>query len=132
MSNFSSLVTSVIGCLFNLMFSSWHGVAWLYDRINPGKIEDKGDLWIKTWGTQFGPNHQGRHQVRKEVQGVRECSANILSNITVLLVYFVSVVINIYGVMQLEHGGLQAYTTLAAFLALQLINTGVVLYSAHR
>ena len=128
----SALVSSVVGCILNMMFNAWHGVAWLYDGVSPDKIEDKGDLWIKTWGTQLSLNHQGRYDAEKEIGGLRSCAANILSNSNVLLLYLLSVTINIYGVMLLDIDNLQAYTTVAAFMALQLLNTGVILYSAHR
>ena len=37
----------------------WHGVAWLYDTVRPDQIEDKDDLWVKTWGTPVTENHHG-------------------------------------------------------------------------
>ena len=37
----------------------WHNVAWLYDTVRPEQIEDKDDLWIKTWGTPLNENHHG-------------------------------------------------------------------------
>ena len=37
----------------------WHNVPWLYDCVSPSHIDDKDDLWVKTWGTQLTMNHRG-------------------------------------------------------------------------
>ena len=53
----SSLISSALGMFFNAF--PWHGVAWLYDTVIPDQIEDKDDLWVKTWGTPLAENHHG-------------------------------------------------------------------------
>ena len=38
-----------------------HNVPWLYDTVRPEHIEDKDDLWLKTWGTPLSINyHKGK------------------------------------------------------------------------
>ena len=39
----------------------WHGVCWLYDKFQVCHIEDKGDVWKKTWGKQYRIIHEGGH-----------------------------------------------------------------------
>ena len=36
-----------------------HNVPWLYDTVRPEHIEDKDDLWLKTWGTHLSLNYHG-------------------------------------------------------------------------
>ena len=46
----------------------WHNVAWLYDTVQPKLIEDKDDLWVKTWGTPIQENHHGGQKNKKMIQ----------------------------------------------------------------
>ena len=50
----------------------WHNVAWLYDTVRPEKIEDKDDLWIKTWGTPLNENHHGGQSKKALLQEEEE------------------------------------------------------------
>lgn len=42
-----SLGSSILGILLNLV--PCHRVPWLYDNFTMERVEDKGDIWIKTW-----------------------------------------------------------------------------------
>ena len=50
----------------------WHNVAWLYDTVRPDQIEDKDDLWIKTWGTPLNENHHGGQSKKALLQEEEE------------------------------------------------------------
>ena len=87
----------------------WHNVAWLYDTVSSDRIEDKDDLWVKTWGTQLHENHHGgmdkKALLRKEEKEwinahkhsfptgptrALEHVSNIFSGIVVITVYLMS------------------------------------------
>ena len=54
--------------MFLSAFCSWHNVAWLYDCVLPRNIDDKDDLWVKTWGRQLPTNHHGNHDEKTILQ----------------------------------------------------------------
>ena len=54
----------------------WHNVAWLYDTVRPEQIEDKDDLWVKTWGTPLNENHHGGQSNKALLQEEEEGWAN--------------------------------------------------------
>ena len=54
----------------------WHNVAWLYDTVRPEQIEDKDDLWVKTWGTPLNENHHGGQIKKALLQEEEEGWAN--------------------------------------------------------
>ena len=83
-----------------------HNVAWLYDAVSPDRIEDKDDLWVKTWGTPLTENHQGgqskKYLLQREDSSWAEHAnqpsptrslqqaSNIMSAILVISVYLAS------------------------------------------
>ena len=90
----------------------WHGVAWLYDTVMPDQIEDKDDLWIKTWGTPLSQNHHGgksrkallqqeeiewvnahQHSSTTSVTRMLHLASNILTGAIVITLYLVSTVL---------------------------------------
>ena len=50
----------------------WHNVAWLYDTVRPEHIEDKDDLWVKTWGTPLNETHHGGKSEKAVLQEEEE------------------------------------------------------------
>ena len=102
-------MTSKIGMFLNAF--PWHGVAWLYDTVMPDQIEDKDDLWVKTWGTPITQNHHGgkskkallqqeenewvnahQHSSPTSVTRMLHLASNILSGAIVVTLYIVSTV----------------------------------------
>ena len=47
--------------IYHFSLSPWHGVSWLYDKYLVCHVEDKGDVWKKTWGRQYRIIHEGGH-----------------------------------------------------------------------
>ena len=87
----------------------WHNVAWLYDTVRPEHIDDKDDLWVKTWGTPLNENHRGGKSEKAVLQEEEEewvsaykhagptsftrnlrLMANILSSIFIVTQFLVS------------------------------------------
>ena len=107
-------VTSKIGMFLNAF--PWHGVAWLYDTVMPDQIEDKDDLWVKTWGTPLAQNHHGgksrkallqqeenewvnahQHSSTTSVTRMLHLASNILTGAIVVTLYIVSTVLTGIG-----------------------------------
>ena len=53
-------------CILLFSLFPWHGVSWLYGRFQVSHIEDKGDVWKKTWGRQVRMIHEGGHPNPKQ------------------------------------------------------------------
>ena len=107
-------MTPKIGMFLNAF--PWHGVAWLYDTVMPDQIEDKDDLWVKTWGTPITQNHHGgkskkallqqeenewvnahQHSSPTSVTRMLHLASNILSGAIVVTLYVVSTVLTGIG-----------------------------------
>ena len=98
----------------------WHNVAWLYDTVSPDHIEDKDDLWVKTWGRQLNENHNGgqckkllsekeenewivvhKHTFPTSVTRAFHLLSTILSSIVVITVYLMSTALT--GIVEKIH-----------------------------
>ena len=119
----ASFGTCLLGLVFNVVPN--HGIGWLYDSVVPKHIEDKGDIWIKTWAKDDRKTTPGKATFTQAV-------LNFFVNLTTLLNYLVSSGFNFYGMFLLHHDDFESFVILAAFISLQLLNTGVLIQASLR
>lgn len=47
----------------------WHGVSWLYDSLMPHKIDDKGDVWKRSWTSGTEEAQEGSYRRHHPAKG---------------------------------------------------------------